>query len=118
MNSIRQTLLSGCLLLLSYLAQAQTQDQWPKTINASDGSIIHVYEPQAESFKGNILKGRAAFSVSHAGDTAEPAFGTLWAVATVETDKDSRTVHILAVNIPNLRLARDTDQNKINFLRT
>jgi hypothetical protein len=116
MNPIRLSLLSGCLLLLSYLTRAQ--DQWPKTINASDGSIIRVYEPQAESFKGNILKGRAAFSVSHAGDTAEPVFGTFWAAATVETDKDSRTVHILAVNVPNLRLARDTDQNKINFLRT
>jgi hypothetical protein len=93
------------------------QEQWPQTLNASDGSIIRIYEPQPESFKGNILKGRAPFSVRMPGDTAEPQFGTFWAVATVETDKDTRTVHILSVKVPNLKLARDSDDSKINILR-
>src|ERR1700728_681455 len=96
---------------------SSAQDQWPQTLNASDGSAIRIYEPQPESFKGNILKGRAAFSVSRPGDTAAALFGTFWAVATVETDKDMRTVRILSVKIPNLKLARDSDANKIDFLR-
>ena len=97
---------------------ANGQDQWPKTLNASDGSLIRIYEPQAESFQGNILKGRAAFSVSRTGDTSEPLFGTFWAVATVETDKDNRIVHVNSVRIPKLRLARDSDASKISFLKT
>jgi hypothetical protein len=96
---------------------ASAQEQWPQTLNASDGSIIRIYEPQPESFKGNILKGRAAFSIGGPGNTAEALFGTFWAIATVETDKDTRTVHILSVKIPNLKLARDSDASKINFLR-
>jgi hypothetical protein len=107
--------LSVCLSFAN--GSSAQQDQWPKTMNASDGSIIRIYEPQPESFKGNILKGRAAFSVSQPRDTAEPVFGTFWAVATVETDKDTRTVHVLSVKVPNLKLARDSDAVKINFLR-
>jgi hypothetical protein len=103
--------------LLSVASTSFGQEQWPQTLNASDGSIIRIYEPQPESFKGNILKGRAPFSVSKPGDTAEPQFGTFWAVATVETDKDTRTVHILSVKVPNLKLARDSDDSKINILR-
>ena len=108
--------LSGCILLLAGMVRGQ--DEWPRTLNASDGSIIRIYEPTPESFKGNILKGRAAFSVSRTGDTTEPMFGTFWAIATVETDKDSRVVHVLSVKIPNLKLARDSDANKISYLRT
>jgi hypothetical protein len=103
--------------LLSVASPGFGQDQWPQTLNASDGSIIRIYEPQPESFKGNTLKGRAPFSISQPGDTAEPLFGTFWAVATVETDKDARTVHILSVKVPNLKLARDSDASKINFIR-
>ena len=92
---LRVAALSGCILLLAGMVRGQ--DEWPRTLNASDGSIIRIYEPMPESFKGNILKGRAAFSVSRAADTTEPMFGTFWAIATVETDKDSRVVHILSV---------------------
>jgi hypothetical protein len=108
--------LSGCILLFAGIVRGQ--DEWPRTLNASDGSIIRIYEPTPESFRGNILKGRAAFSVSRMGDTSEPLFGTFWAIATVETDKDSRIVHVLSVKIPNLKLARDSDANKISYLRT
>ena len=34
------------------------EDSWPRTINAQDGSVIKIYEPQPESFAGNILKSR------------------------------------------------------------
>jgi len=116
MKLLRMAALSGCILLFAGMVRGQ--DEWPRTLNASDGSIIRIYEPTPESFKGNILKGRAAFSVSRTGDTTEPTFGTFWAIATVETDKDSRVVHILSVKIPNLKLARDSDANKISYLRT
>ena len=116
MKFLRMAALSGSILLLAGMVRGQ--DEWPRTLNASDGSIIRIYEPTPESFKGNILKGRAAFSVSRTGDTTEPLFGTFWAIATVETDKDSRVVHVLSVKIPNLKLARDSDANKISYLRT
>jgi hypothetical protein len=116
MKLLRMTALSGCILLFAGMVRGQ--DEWPRTLNASDGSIIRIYEPTPESFKGNILKGRAAFSISRAGDTTEPMFGTFWAVATVETDKDSRVVHVLSVKIPNLKFARDSDAGKASYLQT
>jgi hypothetical protein len=106
---------TGCLLLLSVAASAQ--DQWPKSLNASDGSLIRIYEPEPESFQGNVLKGRAAFSILTKGAT-EPVFGTFWAVANVETDRDNRMVHIVSVKVPNLKLAHDSTNIKVDFLKT
>src|ERR1700733_7602935 len=70
-------------------AQQAQDDSWPRTINTSDGSVLKIYEPDPESFSGNVLKTRAAVSLIEPGKT-DPVFGTYWAVATVETDRDNR----------------------------
>ena len=93
------------------------QDEWPKIINSPDGATIKIYQPQPESFAGNIFKFRAAISVQTAGQD-EPTFGTIWSVANVATDKDTRRINILSIKVPNLKLAADTDLNKINYLKT
>ena len=56
-----------CGALFAIGTSKAAQDEWPKTITASDGSIIKIYELQPESFKGNILKARAAISVLENG---------------------------------------------------
>jgi len=109
--------MSASIMLLSGIARSQ--DSWPKSFKSSDGSLISIYEPQPESFRGNVLRERAAFSIN-TGTGQDPVFGTFWMVANVETDRDSRTVHIVSVKVPNLKLAHDsaTASNNISFLKT
>lgn len=98
------------------MAAISAQEEWPKTITASDGSTIKIYQPQPESFAGNVFRFRSAISVQSGG--AEPVFGTFWSVASVETDKDARRINIISAKVPNLKLSAETDDNKINFLKT
>ena len=104
-------------LLAFTTSKAAAQDEWPKTINSPDGSLIKIYEFQPESFKGNILKTRAAISILQSGKT-DPIFGTIWAIATVETDRDNRRMSIQSVNIPNIKFPGQTDPDMINSLKT
>ncbi len=99
------------------LASVSAQEGWPKTISASDGSTVKIYQPQPESFSGNVFRFRSAMSVQSAGQ-GEPVFGTFWSVASVETDKDARRINIISAKIPNLKLSGDTDDNRINYLKT
>lgn len=90
---------------------------WPKIITASDGSVIKIYEPQPESFSGNVLKSRAAVSVQDANST-DPHFGTFWAIETVETDRDNRKLTVISAKVPNLKMATGVDDNRINYIKT
>jgi hypothetical protein len=111
------TILSLFFGAVFFTASAETQDDWPKTITGSDGSIIKIYEPQPESFQGNILKARSAISILENGKT-DPTFGTFWEVATVETDRDNRRITIQSVKIPNVKFPGDVDDNKISYIKT
>ena len=102
--------------LLAFTSKAGQSD-WPKIITAADGSTIKIYELQPESFKGNILKARASISILQPGKT-DPNFGTFWAVATVETDRDNRVMNIQSVKIPNIKFPGQADPNMINSLKT
>src|SRR5258708_34950538 len=93
------------------------QIQVPLTLTAADGSVIKVYEPQPESFQGNILKCRSAVSVLQEGKT-DPVFGTFWAVATVETDKTNRTIDIQSVRVPNIKFPGEEDREMNTSLKT
>ena len=98
-------------------ASAETQDDWPKTITGTDGTIIKIYEPQPESFQGNVLKARSAVSIIENGKT-DPTFGTFWEIATVETDRDNRRINVVSVKIPNVKFPGDVDENKVNYIKT
>lgn len=104
-----------CTIFIGSVAQAQLQ--WTKTINTANGSIVKIYEPEPESFSGNILKMRSAISVLEKGKT-DPVFGSFWAVATVETDKDNRLVSVQSVKIPNIKFPGGTDSMNINYIKT
>ena len=100
-----------------FIMKGWAQDEWPKEITASDGSVLKVYQPEPESFSGNVLKSRSAVSLLQTGKT-DPIFGTFWSVATVETDRDNRTVAVQSVHVPNLKFADAIDDNETNFLKT
>ncbi len=95
---------------------AKAQNDWPKTINATNGSIIKMYQMQPESFTGNQLKYRSAFSVQ-SNPSADPTFGTFWALATVETDRDNRVLSILSVKIVNIKSSDDSDVDHLNTIK-
>ncbi len=114
MTTLRMLLIM-CFAGLAFSVRAQ--EEWPKVINTNDGSVIKVYEPQPESFKGNILKSRAAVSLLQNGQK-EPVFGTFWSVATVDTDRDNRRLSVQSVHIPNLKFPGDIDNNTISYVKT
>jgi hypothetical protein len=112
---IKLFLVSNTALLFSF---GEAQDEgWPKTVTASDGSTIKVYEPEPESFSGNTLKFRSAISVTSATG-GDPIFGTFWSNSKVETDRNNRMVSIETLQISDIKIPAETDQNRIDFIRT
>lgn len=108
------------LLLTLFVAgsyAAGAQDEWPRIVNSTNGSIIKVYEPQPESFSGNILKSRAAVSIQKDADS-EPVFGTFWSVNTVETDRDNRRISVQSVRVPNVKFPEEVDAATISYVKT
>ncbi len=51
------------------MSMLSAQDEWPKTITAADGATIKIYQPQPESFVGNVFRFRSAISVQATGQT-------------------------------------------------
>jgi hypothetical protein len=86
---------------------------WPQEIVTDSGTIV-VYQPQPESFSGNVLKGRAAMSLEVKGRD-EPIFGAFWFDATVETDKEAGTVLIQDVKVTNVRWPDSKDAEEQRF---
>lgn len=115
MTTLRIILLS--LLVVGFTGAASAQDEWPRVINSTNGSIIKVYEPQPESFSGNILKSRAAVSVQKDA-SGEPVFGTYWSVNMVETDRDNRRVSVQSARVPNIKFPDEVDAATISYVKT
>jgi hypothetical protein len=77
---------------------SETADsEWPLEMVIPAGKIV-MYQPQLESFSGNVLKARAAVSVTET-DSAGPVFGAVWFSSHVSTDTDERTVTLDDVSI-------------------
>jgi len=108
-------LLICCAVLLFSFSRAESN--WPKIINAADGTIIKVYQPEPESFAGNTLKFRSAISVTEEG-IAEPVFGTFWSISKMQTDRDNRQMIIESIKITDIKIPAVTDPKKIEFVRT
>ncbi len=111
MNSFRPLVLLT-FLLAAFCASAQ----WPKDITTKNGAVITVYQPQHEKLTGDKLEGRAAFSAVEAPG-AEPVFGVFWYLATIVTDRDTRTVTLESIKINDVKLPGITDENKMLRLK-
>jgi len=96
--------------LLALTARAQTSSNWPHTFASSVGNVT-VYEPQVDSFSNNTLTSHAAVSFVPSG-TDTPVFGAMWFSATVQTDRESRTVQILSASVTNSRFPQ-ADQAQV-----
>lgn len=105
-----------CSTLFVFFTSLSAQNKWPITLTGNDGSIIKVYEPEPESFQGNILKYRSAISVLQP-EKSDPFFGTFWSIATVDTDKDNRRINIQSVKVPNIKFPGEQDKDMIGDLK-
>jgi hypothetical protein len=99
-------LLLGSVLLLCGSLQGAADPDWPRQIDAPEATIV-LYQPQPESFKGNILSGRTAIAVTLKGST-NPLYGTVWMSSRVETDRDQRTVTIADLTVTRLKFPNST----------
>ncbi len=104
-------LLSTCLLAFGF----SRAEEWPKLINTSNGTQIKVYQPEPESFKGNILMFRSAISILSNGSN-DPVFGAFWGTAKVETDRDNRTLVINSLDVTSIRIPAIEGQDTIDYI--
>ncbi|HTZ46556.1 MAG TPA: hypothetical protein VMH20_03145 [Verrucomicrobiae bacterium] len=65
-------------------------DPWPRHL-AYQGAQISVYQPQLQSWSGNLLDAYAAVSIK-ATDTKKNDYGVIWFTAHTEVDKVNRVV--------------------------
>lgn len=87
-------------LALAIPARAEDPD-WPRQFDSPSGSFV-IYQPQPEDLKGDLLTGRAAFSLKK-GD-ANRTFGVLWYTEQIEIDRDSSTVTARSLDVTKVRL--------------
>lgn len=107
--SARHVNVSSCVLLAMCCVVATAnaaQPSWPREIVVPEGKIV-MYQPQLESFKDNKLTGRAAVAVTPSGKT-EPVFGAVWLEVRVLTDRDTRIVTLVDINVTQAKFPNAT----------
>jgi hypothetical protein len=93
----------GAAASLAMSLPARADDlAWPRQFDSPSGRFV-VYQPQPEELNGDVLKGRAAFSLQKKGD-AHPAFGVLWYTEQISIDRDSSTVIARSLDVTKVRL--------------
>jgi hypothetical protein len=75
---------------------------WPRSLETSSGSFV-IYQPQPDELNGDVLTGRAAFSLLKSGETY-PVFGVLWFTEQISVDRDSSTVTARNFDVTKVRL--------------
>jgi hypothetical protein len=99
----------GSLLSLAAASSVQGQDNpWPREITGDRGRLV-LYQPQPENLTNNLLKARAAISVTPKGAT-NPVFGAVWMTAKVGTDRDARLVRLYDVAVTRVRIPELTPE--------
>ncbi len=95
------------------LAQGAVSD-WPREFRTPKGNTIVVYQPQAETFQGDRVTGRAAVSFTKQG-AAAPKFGVVFFSARVSVDRDAREVSVLDMKVSRVRFPGTTPENEKKF---
>ncbi len=70
---------------------------WPRVVT-SQGATISIYQPQVDSWSGNVLKAYAAVKVVTPGKKTTD-YGVIWFSANTEVDKVNRVVTLNNFNI-------------------
>jgi hypothetical protein len=75
---------------------------WPRQFDTPSGTFV-VYQLQPEDLSGDVLTGRAAFSLLKPG-AANPTFGVFWFTEHVEIDRDSSMAMARSLDVTKVRL--------------
>jgi len=110
--NIRKVALAA-LLVIPLSAPAQSIS-WPQQLEADDGSVVIIYQPQVEEFSGNSMEARAAVSVKRPSLGETPVFGAIWIKANIDTDRDARSATIRDVEVGDVRFADASEQQELN----
>lgn len=107
----------GLLALAGLAGRASGQtgvSEWPREFTTAKGNTIVMYQPQAETFQGDRVTGRAAVSFTKKG-TAAPKFGVVFFTARVSVDRDAREVSVLDLKVSRVRFPSITPENEKKF---
>ena len=76
------------LCLTAFAQEKETEEKytWPLEIDSKEGFVVTLYQPQLESFAGNIIEGRMAVTIKP--KEKDMIFGAVWFKATVSTDTE------------------------------
>jgi hypothetical protein len=116
--SVHMRIFSKPFLLFIFLISVisvHAQPLWPKAI-VSNGYTIKIYQPTVESYSGNTVKARGAFSILSPGKE-DPIFGALWLNATLQTNRDNRTAILEKVKIDEIKFAGDSNASNVARLK-
>jgi hypothetical protein len=108
-------LTSPLIILLSRQTANADDIGWPREIDAPMAKVV-IYQPQLETFNGERLTARATVSVTQK-DKTEPVFGAVWFDCRVITDRDTRTVTIAEVKVPQVKFANATPEQEQKLSR-
>jgi len=104
MNKKLQIALLATLACIPTLVQGQ-DISWPQQLEADNGAVVTIYQPQVEAFSGNSIEGRAAVSVKESSSDNVPVFGAIWFQARLDTDREARTAVIRSIQVSDVRFA-------------
>lgn len=90
-------------------AAAVPSDYWPREIRTRDGSVITIFQPQAEKFVGIQLTARSAMAIKLVS-RKDPVFGAVWFNANVDTDLEGGTVTIRDIRVARSRFPESTPE--------
>ena len=93
----------GVAACLAAAMTARADDAgWPRQFDSPSGSFV-IYQPQPEHLDGDVLTGRAAFSLQKSEDQ-NPVYGVLWYTEHIEVDRDSSVVTARNLDVTKVRL--------------
>jgi hypothetical protein len=112
---ILSLLVSTQVLAQQTAAESSQIALWPKVIPLENISIT-IYQPEAESFNGDILEVRSAFNIYDG--TKLPIFGALWFSARVHIDRSNNSVFyenikMVDVNFPDATTDKKEELRKL-----
>jgi hypothetical protein len=109
---MKSLILAGFSLFYCTIAMAkiiaEDYSSWPKVMEVK-GYEVTIYQPQTESYQGDFMQARSAFSVKLKN---KPVFGAMWFSCYVTTDKEERLVLFDQFSVEEVSFPED-DKDKI-----
>lgn len=107
-------LVASVLMTLPSSSRADDLD-WPRQFDSPSGAFV-IYQPQPEDLQGDLLTGRAAFSLKKS-EGKNPTYGVLWYTEQIAIDRDSSTVTARTLDVTKVRLPGITPDEAARYAK-